>query len=367
MRWQEGKCMLVSGAECLKGQERLKNCRVQSLCDLLTLNRVDINSHFIHLLCFDTLLGFTEIIQNNISLPFVSCFYEDLEERFLKEHNIKYTLDYDLISTVAMKDKLKADKAFMVLCDANSVFKSKMNSQKLQVSVCSGITIIGYNLLGEFIFSQHSKNKDFSSISSKLLSYARNFDVLPSSPANASIIIESVDKSCQYDLNSYDFMICKVKKSLKNFVEQNDNAPMKITNKGIVAYYGYQAKEKFMEYLLSLVEWLNNQNIDPNILEKVYALKIKMLRKSMISGTSSLNRTEFAESLSTLNMLNPTLELERLAEGFKLSGNKFRNIVRLLGTVDNNLHQKEKYMFDVINAFNNAFQYEEQLIEEFLK
>ncbi len=74
-------------------------------------------------------------------------------------------------------------------------------------------------------------------------------------------------------------------------------------------------KEKYKEYLLSLVEWLNNQNIDSIILEKVFALKIKMLRKSMISGTSTLNRTESADSLHTLNGLNPTPELERLTEG----------------------------------------------------
>ena len=361
--------MLVDGVERLKGKSRLKNCRVQSLCDLLLMNRIDVNPHFLHLSCCDTLLCFAEVIQNNILLPFVASFYADFEERFLKGQKLPYVLDHNLISIQAMRDELKSGNPFMVLCDANSILRRKKNAANSQVSVCSGITVIGYNFFGDFIYSQYSEKRGFPSISSKLLSYARSFEVLPSSPDNIAIRIEqseTANAGCRYNLSDYDYLLCKVRSCLKNFMEAKSNDTINMTNKSIAFYYGYNAKEKLLDFVSGLTHLLENKCVDPMIIDKVFALKMKMLRKSMISGTSTLNRAEFAESLNELYFLNPTVKLERLVSGFRASATGFRNIVRLLGTVDNNLHQKEVYLSNVINEFQSAFLFEEQLIEEFL-
>lgn len=361
--------MLINNADLLHNQKKLSNCRIQSLCDLLVVNKYHVNPSLMYLSCLDTLLSYAEIRQNHIDLPLLSCFYDDIEARFLTEYGIPFHISNECLSLQSLKEDLRKDKPFIILCDSNSILRKKMNTSNVQVGVVSGITIIGYNILGELIYSQFSKSNQFSTISYKMAAYSRSFHVLPASPMEQSIHLDNdnVIPEAQALMADYDSIHNKLCNCFQKFLVSDGSPHTNITNRGITGYYDYEAREQLMNYLQSMLPLLAQSTQGTAITDKVFALKIKMLRKSMISGTTTVNRNEIADGLEAFNEVNPSSRLRNLADGFKESAKNYRNIVRYLSTVDNYITRKVEFMDKVIADFYHAFQYESEILESFMK
>lgn len=264
---------------------------------------------------------------------------------------------------------LKTEGPFIVLCDANTILKRRKNKNKTQISVCSGITVMGYHSIGEVVFSQQSAKKKFSNINCNLLSYARNFSVLPSSPLGISIHLNDTESSyreCYERMNDVHELYKNLVVNMEATISTNQTYDSNYTNMNIKCYKNKEAKEKILNFLKSLYAIISNNTVDAIILDKVFSLKIRMLRKSMISGTNTYNRKEIAQAIYALYELNSNEKLKNLYIGFKKSAINFRNITRALYFADKRTNEKKLFLDEVIMLFEDAFEFETEIIEEFL-
>lgn len=362
--------MLVKHTELITAGDRIGNCRVQALCDLLRVKGALLSPYALFLCCFNTLLSFSAVSVNHMVLPMVSSFHDNLEELFLTEQQLNYRIQTFLKTASQLKEILDTGDAFIVLCDANSALRRKKNKSPFQVGVCSGITLLGYHW-NDFIYSQPGKKNCFSKISSKMLEYSRNFQVYPSAPQSISIhILEGNDLAAFSErLYSPEYL----KQQLDRMLIRSVNPDAKeestyLTNQNFHAYLNQEAVGQFMQYLeqlYDLVDGLGTTNKE--ITTKVIELKLKMLRKALISGTSTFNRAELAESIRYLGRVSRSERIDQLAEKFEESGKHFRQISKFLYQPQKGLNEDaQKLLTDTIEMFQQAFQFECEAIDAYL-
>lgn len=361
--------MIIKRAEKINKEKRVSNCRVQALCDLLVMKGINVSPYLLYLVCMKSPYTFAEVIYNHVSYPFISSFDEDLETQLFEEFNLSYSIFTNELSLPTLKNILNDDEPFILLCDANSVLKRRKNKNNMQIGVCSGITVIGYNALGRVVFSELNKKKQFSDISYNLLSYSRDFEILPSSPFNISIHLHddyTKNQECRRKLNDYSVLSEILRCNLTKAISEPNWEERKYTNKNLEVFNNQKAKERLLAFLDTLQETISNSEIDQDILNKIFSLKFRLLRKSMISGTSSFNRLEIAESVYALWELNPDKKLHTLYLGFQESAHNFRNIIRKLYFVNDMLDKKEEFLMEIRHLLSEAFEYEYKLISNFL-
>ncbi|MCR5600149.1 MAG: hypothetical protein K6G33_05345 [Ruminococcus sp.] len=361
--------MIIDLVDRVDKDERIGNCRVQSLCDLLKIKGMKVSPHALFLTCFNSLIGFSEMNLSHMKLPMLSGFCDNFEEAFFKEENIEHSIRKDLKTQSQLKETLINEGAFIILCDSNSILHQKMNKATFQVGVCSGITLIGYKL-NNFIFSQLSREKSFSKISAKVLEHSRTFKVYPSAPESISIHISD---NAHFDdlaekMNTPEYLKAMVERVISERTDDiGGDENSYLTNQQIKVYCGCDGYDHLMQFFESLYDIINDKSVDNDAIKvKIVGLKLRMLRKSLLSGSATFNRSEFADSIYYLSEKCSSDKLRCLADGFKESGDKFRNIARFLYQTESGLcKDANEYVTDVIKMFKNVFNYENEIIQTY--
>ncbi|MDR2043403.1 MAG: hypothetical protein LBQ15_03370 [Clostridium sp.] len=330
---------------------------------------IAVSPNLLYLACLKTLYHYVEIRYRHVNYPFISSFDDDLEIRFFEDFGLTYRVETDETAYPELKSILNEEEPFLLLCDANVILKKRKNKNNIQIGVCSGIAVVGHGAFGRIIFSQLDKRKQFSDIPYDLLSYSRNFDVLPSSPRNISIHLRDDyvrNQECGKKLNDYETLCHSLKSNLERAISDGGGEEHQYTNRNIECFQNQKAKEKLFLFLESLDGTISDTDVDPGIVNKIFSLKLRMLRKAMVSGTASFNRSEIADSIYALWELNPHDKLQKLHLGFQKSAINFRNIIRKLYFVNDMLGEKEYFLKEIRELLADAFEYEQQLIMAFL-
>ena len=120
-----------------------------------------------------------------------------------------------------------------------------------------------------------------------------------------------------------------------------------------------------MQYLKQFYDIIDvSSTANKEIGIKVIDLKLKMLRKALISGTSTFNRAELAESIRYLGRISGSDQINQLADKCEESGKNFRRISRFLYQSQQMLNEDApKLITNVIEMFQHAFQFEREMIE----
>lgn len=362
--------MIIPSAKGLRNVSPIKNCRVQSLCNLLNIRGVETTPQLLYLICPKPLYFYSDVSYGKISFPFLGSFYPDIENRLLNETGLNYGIGPSEFNYSEICSVLDNGDPRILLCDADSVMRRQRDSEDSpQIGVCSSIVVVGYDDKRNIYFPHPTLSERYESISFDLLSYARNRIVFPSSPLSTSIWVEANTaeaENCSEILGNYDYAFSMLAKQMRSFAESPKEASAQYTNNGTPYFTENGAVRKLSEFFDSVQQMIGNGCLDEKIQNKIFVLKLMMLRKSMISGTNTFNRVELADSIHALYQIRKSSAVKELHLGFKRSAKTYRHIIRMLYFSSKRLDDKEKYLEETRGLFNEAIGYERRIIYKFL-
>lgn len=363
--------MIVLATEHIGNIKPIKNCRVQSLCYLLNMKKIAVTPQILYLLCPKPLYFFANIRQGNAFFPFLGSFYPDIEERFLKEAGLNYGAESADIEYPEICSILDSEDSRIFLCDADSILRHARDSGgSPQIGVCSSVVATGHDGCGNIYIPHSTLAKEYEKLSFDLLSYARNRVVLPSSPLATSIWVEvSAEdaKQCSRALNDYDYMLSSLIDQMLCFAKSEKRTPAQYTNNGTNYYTESAAIAELCQFFDEIYKMIDNKRISEEIKNKLFILKLMVLRKSMISGTNTFNRTEIAESIFELYKIAKAPIIKDLYDGFQSSAITYRNIIRMLYFTMKKVDDKEGYLREIRELFDKAIAHEQRIVEKFLE
>lgn len=331
--------MIVKGSENIDLTNRSVNCRIQAITDLLALKNINVSPHLLLLCAIDSLYLFSNIEVNGLNYPFVSCFLENVEYKlFSLFGNTTILQNVNIFSKKDLTKELDNGNAILVLCDANSILKKAKNISNKQFGVCSGLLLIGHKTFSNNILTSNvGKDKEFCSIPYRLLRYARNCIVLPSSPNNMAMKLSSNEFDLQkikVRLNDENFYLRQVKKWLSSLTNEGNNVKNILTNNGIVCHKDNDAINELLKVFDIATEIYYDEKAEEEIRLKYISIMFKVLRKAMLSGTSTFYREEISRGLLELHTKCQDKRILALSKAFHDMGILFRDVIRRLYAVD---------------------------------
>ncbi|WP_029687963.1 hypothetical protein [Thermoanaerobacter sp. A7A] len=358
--------ILLNNINKLEGNFKHGNCRIQSLWDFLKLHDIFVNPNLLYLHCFDILTALCYILYKNLEYLFLVGFTENFEETFFKKNNIRYQVTNEVNSMNDMVTFIKNGIPLYILCDINTILTQKIPKDGVQIGVCSGLVVVGVDFPGEVICNQMlpKAKGEFLSIDYSVFSRARTLTMYPSSPQNKCIYLELEENqniTISKQLNDVDVLIERLSRIFSNVL--NNNIQM-ISNVGVIGICNIDAFITLKSELKKLGEIDNTPGVAREIIDKVFASKMLILRKSMLSGTISFNRYELADALSALYEITKNPKLKKASNLFRESGNKLRQISRFLYMVSSYIYQKEEFVNEIIDILDEVLNIEIQASEE---
>ncbi len=358
--------MILKSADKLQRSFKHANCRIQSLCDLLSLHNIFINPNLLYIHCFNILAALCYIPYKNLEYLFLVGFNEYFEETFFDENNIKYHVTDKINSINDIVTFIKEGVPIYTLCDANTISTLNIPKNDVQIGVCSGVVVVGVDFPTKVICNQilPQGKCELLPIDYSIFSRARTLRVYPSSPQNRCIYLELDENqttAISKRINDVDIMMGKLSKCFRNIL--NDSNLLIISNVGVKGICNFGAFYALKSELKVLSEIDNIARVSSEIIDKVFTLKILLLRKSIVSGSSSFNRHELADALFALYEITRDSRLKKASVLFRESGNKLRQISRFLYSVGNYTRCKKEFIGKIIDMFDEVLNLERRASE----
>lgn len=327
----------------------LIDCRITSIRDILNYYNIDMDSFILLALSGGCLFTFQSVKVKNLNLWVAMGSSDNLEEVLLNNLTIKFTkhdFPNDDSGYARMRSFIDDDNPIIVVFDSNYIHENayQKDLNKEYFSNLSSAVLVGYDTDRSMVYLnlKDEKEKDLHEMGSKEFMIARNTKCLPCSPKNICYSIE-VDDIFRDNLKGN--LKAMLRESINEFCGSMLNSKASNRDK----YHGINGINRLADALLEFKDelYLNKGIVQEAILDKVFIMKIGVLRGSMLPGSNTIYREEYGKSLEKASLILGNKEIKKIGDGFISIGRDWRKLIRLLANANYKTQEKESFLITV--------------------
>ena len=361
---------------CEMPERELIDCRMTSFRDILLYNDIKVDSFSICIISSIINFIFGQIKlrdSSNVTFWLAGGCVLKIEDIFFSNTGIKSNLFYfgdedETWSTIIRH--IDSNTPLLVVLDSRYIVKNQpikdFNIEYINIHNPSIAVVVGYDLKTKSVYldlKESNSNKICIAKFSEFMDSIQS-NSFPLSPGKKYYILDiGQEYKSKFEsnkpliiknslLNSCDFMLGS--KSPDSFQDTR----IIESNTGIKGLY------RLCEVLEEFLENVECEEIDEKVLNKVFVYKFISLRESLLPGSNTCYRDEYAQGLINVADVLQNKKLKKVGKLYFKIGMKWRALVRLLYNSQFSINNKSKYINNVISSVRSIASDEENIFCE---
>lgn len=298
---------------------------------------------------------------NNINLWYGSSLNVDFEKNVLRKLNIDKQDFLNIGKDQYIDFIYKKMKDNFVICYVDDElfknYKTSNSSKMPTVRNLTSVEVCNLDLQNKEIMVEYDGNNTDEIVDNvlklpfdKFVSAAYSNSV-PVSPNGSGYLIE---KKKADSVNNYIDLNKMLLESILNICRNN----LGKSHKGQDDYIGVIGIKQLLTEVKAFHDYIKKDTSNKEILDKIFSIRFKILRKTLLSGSNSLYRIPFAHAVEKLSALVNNKQLEAIGKEIFLLGRRWVNFNRVISIANMRIDKKDSF-FKVVYKDLHSLQEEE--------